>query len=523
MQLEMPQATNAATYFVDRNVKDGRGDKVAVIEALTGATYTYREVLERVNRFGHALREQLDVRPEERILLLLHDTVAFPTAFFGAIKVGAIPIPTNILLKADDYRYLLEDSRAQVLVVDAELLPQMAGALEGLRHLRHVVVVGGSAGDLVPSTLTVHKLGALLADASPELVAEPRSRDDACFWLYSSGTTGFPKAAVHLQHDMLAATESYARGVLKMTERDSVFSVAKLFFAYGLGNGLYFPFALGGTSILYPGKPDADVFFSIISSFHPSLFFSVPTAYQSMLAVPDAATRYDLSSVRACVSAGEALPAAVWERWKERFGIEILDGIGSTEVLHIFISNVPGACRPGTSGKVVTGYEARVVDQDGNQVGAGEIGDLTVSGDSTCAYYWNQHERTKDAIQGHWFRTGDKYSVDDDGYFTYHGRSDDMIKAGGIWVSPNEVEATLVEHPAVFECAVVGAPDAAGLCKPKAFVVCAEGHLPSAALADELVVHVKSRIAKYKYPRWVEFLDDLPKTATGKVQRYKLR
>lgn len=521
--VSIPNQMNAAEYFVDRNIEEGRGDKVAVIDAITGESFTYQDVFERVNRFGLALREQLDVRVEERVLLLLLDTIAFPTAFFGAIKMGAVPIPTNTLLKTADYRYLLEDSRAGVLVVDAELLATVASCLGDLRYLRHVVVVGEADTSSLPAGLGVHEMKGLLASSAPELAAEPMNKDDACFWLYSSGTTGFPKGAVHLQHDMIYATEYYAKGVLGMSEQDRTFSVAKLFFAYGLGNGLYFSFAVGGTTVLYPGKPDADTFFSIIDRHKPTLFFCVPTAYQSMLAVQDAPDRYDTSSIRLCISAGEALPAAVWERWMERFGLEILDGIGSTEILHIFISNPPGACKPGTSGKIVPGYAAKVVDEEGDPVPFGEIGDLLVRGDSTCAYYWNQHERTKDTIQGHWIRTGDKYAIDEYGYFTYQGRSDDMLKAGGIWVSPVEVECTLVEHPAVMECAVVGVQDEAGLIKPKAFVVCDPDYTPCEELGKELIEHVKKRIAKYKYPRWVVFVDELPKTATGKVQRYKLR
>jgi benzoate-CoA ligase family protein len=521
--LNIPDRMNAAEYFIDRNVEEGRGGKVAVIDAITGESFTYQDVLERVNRFGRALKEQLDVRVEERVLLLLLDTIAFPTAFFGAIKMGAIPIPTNTLLQTADYGYLLGDSRAGVLVVDAELLPLVVPCLGELRYLRHVVVVGEADTSAIPSELSVHDLDEVLAASSPELTAEPMSKDDACFWLYSSGTTGFPKGAVHLQHDMIYATEYYAKGILGITEQDRTFSVAKLFFAYGLGNGLYFSFAVGGSTVLYPGKPDPDTFFSVIDRHKPTLFFCVPTAYQSLLSVEDAADRYDLSSIRSCVSAGEALPAAVWQRWKERFGLEILDGIGSTEILHIFISNQPGACKPGTSGKVVPGYVAMVVDEEGEPVPPGEIGDLLVRGDSTCAFYWNKHEQTKDTIQGHWIRTGDKYTIDEDGYYTYQGRSDDMVKAGGIWVSPVEVECTLVEHPAVVECAVVGAKDEAGLVKPKAFVVCGPDHTPCEELGEELIDHVKQRIAKYKYPRWVVFVDELPKTATGKIQRYKLR
>jgi benzoate-CoA ligase len=322
---------------------------------------------------------------------------------------------------------------------------------------------------------------------------------------------------------MVVASENYARGVLDMRESDRTFSVAKLFFAYGLGNALYFPFYVGATTILFPGRPDPEAFFSIVHEHRPTLFFSVPTAYQSMLTAPDAADRFDTTSIRACISAGEALPAPVWQRWHDQFGLEILDGIGSTEILHIFLSNRLGECRPGSTGKVVPGYEVRLADEEDRDVPAEEVGELLVSGDSICSHYWNQHERSKDTISGRWIRTGDKYSVDEDGYYWYHGRSDDMLKVGGFWVSPVEVECTLLEHPAVLECAVVGAPDEAELIKPKAFVVVAPGHIGSEDLAEELRQFARSRIAKYKYPRWVVFLDELPKTATGKVQRYKLR
>lgn len=521
--IEIPEQMNAADYFVDRNVREGRGDRVAVIDAVDGTTYTYQRILEMVNRFGNALRDVLDVRIEERVMLLLLDSPPFPAAFFGSIKAGAVPIPTNTLLKPKDYTYLLNDSRARALVVSRELLELVVPIMGELRYLKHVVVVDEADTSGIPDGIAVHDFDALLAASTPELEAEMMSKDDVAFWLYSSGTTGFAKGAVHLQHDMLVATDHYARGILDINENDRTFSVAKLFFAYGLGNGLYFSFAVGGTTILYPGKPDAGTFFGIINDYKPTLFFCVPTAYQQMLTLEDAAEKFDMSSIRACVSAGEALPAAVWERWHDRFGVEILDGIGSTEVLHIFISNRLGECRPGSSGKVVPGYDALVLDEDGKPVRLGEVGDLLVKGDSTCALYWNKHERTKDSIEGHWIRTGDKYSIDADGYFTYQGRSDDMLKAGGIWVSPVEVECALVEHPGVLECAVVGAPDGADLIKPKAFVVCAPGQEASDEFVEELVAFVKGRLAKYKYPRWVVFVDELPKTATGKVQRYKLR
>ena len=514
--IELPDRMNAATYFVDANVEAGRGDKVAIYYVGDGSTYTYSDVLEGVNRFGNALKE-LGVRMEERVMLLLLDSPEFVFSFFGAIKMGAVPIPTNTLLKPHDYEYLLNDSRARALIVSEPLLEQIEPIRDRLRYLQHIVVVGE------PHSNDQLSYRELVESASPELDAEEMSKDDACFWLYSSGTTGFPKGAVHLQHDMLYCADLYAKQILGINENDRTFSVAKLFFAYGLGNAMYFPFRVGASTVLYPGKPDPIKFYEIIQEYKPTIFYCVPTAYAAMLAVEDAEKRFDLSSLRVCVSAGEALPPALYERWYERFGVEILDGIGSTEVLHIFISNRAGRVKPGSSGEIVPGYEARIVDEEGNDVPPGEVGDLLIKGESTCAFYWNKHQKTKETIIGEWIRTGDKYSRDEEGYFWYQGRSDDMLKVGGIWVSPVEVENTLMEHPAVLECGVVGAEDADGLVKTKAYVVLKAGYTPSEELAEELKQFVKGRIAKYKYPRWIEFVDELPKTATGKIQRYKLR
>jgi benzoate-CoA ligase family protein len=418
------------------------------------------------------------------------------------------------LFKPDNYEYILNDSRARVVVISAALLPQLeAIPRERLPYLRDVVVVGTPAPGL-PA------FADLLAAASPGLEAEPTNKDDTAFWLYSSGSTGFPKGCVHLHRDMVVCTDLYARGVLDITERDRCFSVAKLFFAYGLGNGLYFPFGVGGTTVLFAGPPTPANVLEIVKAHRPTLFYSVPTNYAQILAHD---VDGDFSSVRWGVSAGEALPPAIFERFEKRYGVKILDGIGSTEILHIFISNQPGAIRPGSSGKPVAGYETRVLDDDGHPVPIGEIGNLLVKGDSTCARYWNKHDKTRETIEGQWIRTGDKYSQDADGFLWYAGRGDDMLKVGGIWVSPVEVENALVEHPAVLEAGVVGKEDHDKLVKPLAYVVLAPGKAGSPELGKELQDFVRNRLAEYKRPRWVEFVAELPKTGTGKTQRFKLR
>ena len=534
----IPDVFNAASYFIDRHLHEGRGEKIA-IEAVTekeDVRVSYRELGEKVNRFGNALR-QLNVRIEERVLLLLLDGPEFAASFFGAIKIGAVPVPVNTLLKPADYRYILNNSRARLAVVSESLYPQLqAIPVEQLRYLQRIIVLGSKAP---PGTL---RFDDLMEPSSPALEAEPTSKDDAAFWLYSSGSTGFPKACVHLQHDMVVCAERYAKGILGMTENDRCFSAAKLFFAYGLGNALYFPLAVGGTSILWPGSPKPQHVFEIIGRHRPTLFFSVPSNFATLLAyerdqvamathgapgaqnTPDqSALEFDLSSVRYGISAGESLPAALFHRFKQRFGVEILDAIGSTEVLHMFIANRPGGVRPGSSGQIIPGYEAKIVDENNQPTKLGQVGNLLVNSDSTCSHYWNQHEKSKDMIEGHWIRTGDKYYQDADGYFWYAGRSDDMLKCSGVWVSPIEIESVLIEHPAVMEAAVVGRTDKDQLPKPAAYVVLKKGTAATPELALELREFVVSRLPVFKRPRWVEFVDELPKTATGKLQRYKLR
>jgi benzoate-CoA ligase family protein len=509
----LPQEFNVATYFVDRNVAEGRGAHPAFL--YEDRVFTYADVLDLTNRAGNTLLD-LGVVAEDRVWMCCLDAPEFVGAFWGAIKIGAIPIPTNTLMRTADYVYFLRDSRAKAAVVSASLLGEVGPALAQSPYLRHVLVASGSAGAYLSWEAQLEK-------ASPRLEPAVTSRDDAAFWLYSSGSTGFPKGAVHLHHDMVVCQETYARQVLGIRESDRVYSAAKLFFAYGLGNAGYFPMGVGAQSILYPHRPTPESVFEILTRHRPTLFFGIPTLYAAMLALKDADTRYDLSSLRSCVSAGEALPDEIFKRWRERFGVEILDGIGTTEILHIFLSNRPGAARPGSTGQAVPGYEAVLVDDDARPVARGDIGNLRVKGDSTMAYYWNKHEKTKETLFGAWIQTGDKYYQDEDGYFWYAGRADDMLKVGGRWVSPVEVEVTLVRHPAVLEAAVVGHEDTDRLLKAKAFVVLKEPGTASPGLAEELKGFVKDKIAPYKYPRWIEFVPDLPKTATGKIQRFRLR
>ena len=509
----LPDEFNAAAYFIDRHLNEGRSDKVAI--ECGDCRVTYRQLADRVNRFGNGLKS-LGVRMEERVLLLLLDTPEFAACFFGAIKIGAVPVPVNTLLKPADYKYLLNNSRARVAIVSDSLLPLIQQIRRGeLRYLESMIVVGQVPAGMV-------SFDELASKSSCDLSPAPTGKDDAAFWLYSSGSTGPPKACVHLQHDMVVSSERYAKAILKISADDRFFSVAKLFFAYGLGNGLYFPLSVGATSILLPGPPRPQSVFEVIERQRPTLFFSVPSNYVKLLAhEPD--RQFDLSCVRHAISAGEALPASVFHRFKERFGVEILDAIGSTEALHMMISNAPGAVRPGSSGKIIPGFEAKIVDDNDRPVAPGEIGNLLVKADSTCAGYWNEHEKTKDTISGHWLGTGDKYHQDEDGFYWYAGRSDDMIKVSGVWVSPMEIERVLVEHPAVQEAAVVFRQDADELLKPAACVVLRSGASGSPQIARDLQEFVLERLPVYKRPHWVEFFDELPKTATGKVQRFRLR
>lgn len=515
----LPRTYNATADLIDGNLRAGRGGRIAVREP--GRETTYDALAERVNRAGNALRE-LGLDLEKRALLCLLDTVDFPAAFWGAIKIGAVPVPVNTLLTARDYDFMLRDSRARVLVASGALLEKILPVLPGQPFLR-VLLVSDPPGPL-PSLagVAVRSFSDALAAASPRLDAAPTTPDDVAFWLYSSGSTGTPKGAIHLHRDLIATAKLYGQGVLGVREDDVFFSAAKLFFAYGLGNGMTFPFSVGATVVLLPDRPTPTSILRVLRESQPTLFFGVPTLYAAILAAPEhrQATR---GRMRFCISAGEPLPKDLGERWKAHFGVDILDGLGSTEMLHIFLSLHPGDVKYGTSGRPVGGYEVAIVDDDDRPVRRGDLGELKVSGPSSAVAYWNNREKSLATFRGAWTFTGDKYIQDEDGYYVYCGRADDMIKAGGIWVSPAEVEAALSAHERVLEAAVIGKQDEHGLVKPKAFVVLRPGNAGSPMLAEELQGFVKLRLAPYKYPRWIEFVDALPKTATGKIQRFKLR
>jgi len=509
----VPRDYNLAVDFVDRRVEEGFGDNVAFID--DDGSHTYGALQDGTNRFGNALLD-LGLQAEQRVMLLQLDSVDFPIAFFGAIKAGLVAVPVNTLLTTDDYHYMLRDSRARALVVSAELLAVVAPVLHKMPDLRHVIVTGTGDTQGHPS------MAATLAGAGAALEAAATSADDVAFWLYSSGSTGRPKGAPHLQSDMIHTAVLYGLCVLGIRADDVVYSAAKLFFAYGLGNALTFPMLAGATSVLMAGRPTPEAVMTRIKDNQASIFYGVPTLYAGILA--DDSIGRDSSSprLRHCVSAGEALPEEVAKRWATRFGVDILDGIGSTEMLHIFVSNRPGDVRYGSTGLPVPGYRCRLTDDAGADVAPGEIGDLLVSGPSSSPYYWNNRKNSVATFEGAWTRTGDKYFQDEDGYFIYAGRSDDMLKVGGIWVSPFEVESALMAHDGVLEAAVVGHGDSDELVKPKAYVVLKTGG-GDESQAAELQQFVKGRLAPYKYPRWVEFIDELPKTATGKIQRFKLR
>ena len=506
---------NAAVDFIDRNVAEGRGDKTAFIDP--ARNMTYGELRDAAVRIGPMLA-RMGIEPENRIALVLLDTVDFPVLFWGAIRAGIVPVLINTRLTVDQYRYLFEDSRAKAVFVSAALFPVIQEASKDLPHLKTIVVVGGGP-------TSVPRLDILLAAENEGAAPARTSADEVAYWLYSSGTTGMPKGVMHVHSSPSLMAKNAGLHRIGYREDDVVFSAAKLFFSYGLGNAVICPMWVGATSVFYPERPTAQTVFEMLQGYQPTMFFAVPTLYAAMLSDPECLTENVSSRLRLCFSAGEPLPAHIGQSWKQRFGLDIVNGVGSTEMGHLFLTNLPNAVEYGTSGVAVDGYDLRLVDDAGNDVGNDEIGELLVSGDSAAAGYWNQRDKTRNTFVGKWTRTGDKYVRRQDGVYTYCGRTDDMFKVSGIWVSPFEVEDALISHPKVLEAAVIPAEDDNGLIKPKAFVVLRDRreNNGSRALYDELKVHVKRAIGPWKYPRWIEFIDSLPKTATGKIQRFMLR
>ena len=511
----MTENGNAALRFVDAHVSAGRAGKVAFREAFgDGREMTYGALAGRSGQVAAALL-RAGVRREERAVMIMLDTLEFAEVFWGAFKAGVVAVPVNTLLATSVYEAILHDSRPAVLFVSAELLDIVLPAAQYVPSLRMIVVIGGDPGGGHTS------YAAFMTDVQDALPTVTASADEVAFWLYSSGSTGQPKGVKHVHGSLGATADTYGDKVLQIREEDTVYSAAKLFFAYGLGNAMTFPMSVGATTLLYNARPTPESTSEILERGKPTIFCGVPTLYAALLHHFDQAGKRPDAPLRTCISAGEALPAEIGRKWRELWGVDILDGVGSTEMLHIFLSNQPGSVVYGTSGVPVPGYETRLVNEAGSEVADGEVGELLVKGASAADGYWNQREKSRATFEGNWTRTGDKYERDRSGRLVYCGRTDDMFKVSGIWVSPFEVEQALIEHPAVLEAAVVAHRDIEGLEKPKAFIVLkAAGDQPE---PEALQDFVKSRIGKWKHPRWIEFVDDLPKTATGKIQRFKLR
>jgi 4-hydroxybenzoate-CoA ligase len=512
--MDIERNYNAAVDFIDRNVAEGRGNKAAFVDA--SRAISYAQLHDAVARVGPALA-RFGVERENRIAIILYDSIEFPILFWGAIRAGIIPVLMNTLLTEDQYHYLLADSRAKMAFVSAPLLPVVQRAAADVPTLRQIVVIGDG-----PQSLP--RFDALLAAEREPAAITPTCADEVAYWLYSSGTTGMPKGVMHVHSSPMAMARLAGQSRIGMREDDVIFSAAKLFFAYGIGTSIC-SLSVGATSVLYPDRPTPKTMFEVLRQHQPTMFFAVPTLYGSMLAEAECTPEIGSKRLRLCFSAGEPLPPHLGIAWRERFGLDIVNGVGSSELGHLFLTNLPDAVEYGTSGVPVPGYDMRLVNGSGADVADDEIGELLVRGPSTAAGYWNQRERTRRTFEGEWTRTGDKYVRRPDGVYSYCGRTDDMFKVGGIWVSPFEVEAALASHPDVLEAAVVPAEDSKGLLKPKAFVVLKgnPGEGAGRSLYEGLKAHVKRTVGPWKYPRWIEFVDTLPKTATGKIQRFKLR
>jgi 4-hydroxybenzoate-CoA ligase len=510
---------NAATDFVDANIDRGLGQKIAFTDG--ARSLTYADLQDASCRFACALRAS-GLREENRVILMFHDTVDYPVAFWGAIRAGIIPIPVNTLLTAEQYAYLFADSRAAATVVAAPLARTVLSIRARLPHLRMVMVAEATARDRaeLPDVL-------FFEDVLSETKAAPFTAatvsDEVAFWMYTSGSTGDPKAVKHVHTSPMASARLMGQGVIGIRENDVAFSAAKLSFSYGLGNALLFPMSVGASAVLLPERPTPQAVLATIRRHRPTIFYAVPSLYAALLAQGDLGPGAGSDRLRLCISAGEALPANLGERWRAAVGIDVLDGIGSTEMLQTFLSNRPGDIRYGSTGKPVPGYEVKIVDEGGQALPAGEIGELVVRGPTAGEGYWNQVTKSRRTFVGEWTHTGDKFVCDQDGYYHYCGRTDDMFKVNGMWVSPFEVEAALVSHEAVLEAAVIGKPDGDGLMKPKAFIVLKNGYCADDQLLETLRLHVKERAGAWKYPRWIDIRPDLPRTATGKIQRFKLR
>ena len=502
---------NVAVPFIDKHILDGIGDKVA-IRVHGGGEVTYFTLHEHVNRAGNALIS-LGLKRGDRVLMIIKDAPEFFYVFWGAIKAGIIPVPLNTLLRAKDYSFMIEDSAARGIIYSPEYSTEVEKALSENDGDLDIILTTEGAG----STIAKY-----MSDADITLDPVKTKPQDDCFWLYSSGSTGNPKGVIHAHKDMVITSQRYAVETLNMTNKDINFSAAKLFFAYGLGNAMTFPLWVGGEAILFSAPPTPGDMHEIVEKYKPTIYYGVPTLYAAQLKLLEN-TEVDLSSIRLCISAGEALPPDLLKRWREKTDLPLLDGIGTTEILHIFLSNKEDDYKPGASGKPVPGYEGRIVDDDGNEVPDGETGNLMIKGNSLLKEYWQNPQKTSESLHGDWMYTGDTYYRDEEGFFFCCGRSDDMLKVGGIWCSPVEIENKLVEHSKVLEAAVVGRADDNDLIKPEAFIVLNDPTEASDRLSDDLLAHCKDGLARYKYPRWINFVDDLPKTATGKIQRFKLR